>query len=372
MFDRRRLLPLGIVILLLLAQWSVPALAQSSEEEPQVYITQVDTSRFPTVTVYVSVTDAEGEPIGIEPEHLVLQEDGVTIQPDQLQGDAGVVDALTTLLVIDVSGSMNSADKLNTAKTAARAYVDQMRAGDQVGVLTFNTAVSYVQPITADAGRVNAAINGLVADEDTAMYDALVEAVDTLATIQGRKAVIVLTDGMDNMSEFGLADVITHIGPSGLSISTVGLGNPEHRNETLAGLDVPALTSLASQAGGEFAYANDVDGLTRLYQRYARVLQSEYVISYTSPGSLRDGLTRHLTVSLADVGAAAQGAAYNPGGLVPEVGEPASWSFFLAALGLLVALLFLPGLIGRIVSTALPGGITSPRKRKPRIRFKDS
>ncbi len=369
---RRKLLTLGIVTLLLLTQWSVPVLAQDTEEEPQVHITQVDTSRFPTVTVYVSVTDAEGEPVGIEPEHLVLQEDGVTIQPDQLQGNAGVVDALTTMLVIDVSGSMNSADKLNTAKTAAHAYMDQMRAGDQVGLLTFNTAIAYVQPITADAARVNAAIDGLVAIEDTAMYDALVEAVDILAAVQGRKAIIVLTDGMDNMSKFGLADVIASIGPSGLSISTVGLGNPEHRNETLAGLDVPALTSLASQAGGEFAYANDVEGLTRLYQRYARVLQSEYVLTYTSPGSLRDGLTRHLIVSLAEVGTATQGAAYNPGGLVPEVGEPASGSFFLAALGLLVALLFLPGLIGRIVSTALPGGIMSKRKRKPRIRFKDS
>ena len=370
MMAKRRLLPLGIAaLLLLLTQWSGPALAQGPEGEPQVNITQVDTSNFPTVSVYVSVTDAAGEPLGIEPEQLVLEENGVIIQPDQLQGATGVVETLTTLLVIDVSGSMDTADKLDTAKAAARAYVDQMRPGDQVGVLAFNTSTMYAQPITTDAGRVKAAINSLVADDDTAMYDALIEAVEILDPIQGRKAIIVLADGMDNMSQFGLADIITSIGPSGLTISTVGLGNPQEGDETYAGLDVAALTSLASQAGGEYAYANDAEGLTRLYQRYARLLQSEYVITYTSPGSLRDGLTRYLTVSLADVEAPAQGADYNPGGLVPEVGEPAGWGFFLVMLGLLVALLFLPGLIGWITKTR--SGSRPPRKKKSRIRFKD-
>ncbi|MEE9513729.1 MAG: hypothetical protein V3V46_06600, partial [Anaerolineales bacterium] len=66
-----------------------------------------------------------------------------------------------------------------------------------------------------------------------------------------------------------------------------------------------------------------------------------------------------------------QVGSYNPGGLVPEVGEPASWSFFLGVLGLLVLMLFLPDIVSRTASFALPRKKVPPKKRKPRIRFTD-
>jgi len=369
---KRKSLSIGIMTVLLAVMLFSPALAQGTDDaEPQVIITQIDTSRFPAVTVYISVTDENGEPVGIDPGRLVIQENGVTIQPDQMQGNAGVVDALTTMLVMDVSGSMYTADKLDTAKEAAKAYIDQMRSGDQAGLMSFNTEVVYVEPLTPDVDSLKAAIDSLVAENDTAMYDALVEAADVLDPVAGRKAIIVLTDGMDNVSQNDLGNVIARIGPSGLSISTVGLGNPEDQNASLAGIDEPALIELANRAGGEYAYANDAAGLTSLYQRYARVMQSEYVITYTSPGELRDGITRQLTVSLSETSAAAEAAAYNPGGLVPEVGEPASWSVFFTALAVLLAMLFVPAVVGRLISQASSAKLPSRKKQKPRIKFKD-
>ena len=369
---KRRSLSIGIMTVLLAVMLFSPALAQETDDaEPQVIITQIDTSQFPSVTVYISVTDAAGEPVGIDPSRLVIQENGVTIQPEQMQGNAGVVDALTTMLVMDVSGSMYTADKLDTAKNAAKAYVDQMRSGDQTGLMSFNTEVVYVQQLAPDVDSLKAAIDSLVAKNDTAMYDALVNAADLLDPVAGRKAIIVLTDGMDNVSQNDLGNVIARIGPSGLSISTVGLGNPEDKSASLAGIDEPALIELANRAGGEYAYANDAASLTSLYQRYARVMQSEYVITYTSPGELRDGINRQLTVSLSESGAAAEAAAYNPGGLVPEVGEPASWSAFLTALVVLLAMLFVPAVVGRLISQASSAKLPSPRKQKPRIKFKD-
>jgi VWFA-related protein len=369
---KRRSLSIGIMTVLLAVMLFSPALAQETDDaEPQVIITQIDTSQFPSVTVYISVTDAAGEPVGIDPSRLVIRENGVTIQPEQMQGNAGVVDALTTMLVMDVSGSMYTADKLDTAKDAAKAYVDQMRSGDQTGLMSFNTEVVYVQQLAPDVDSLKAAIDSLVAKNDTAMYDALVNAADLLDPVAGRKAIIVLTDGMDNVSQNDLGNVIARIGPSGLSISTVGLGNPEDKSASLAGIDEPALIELANRAGGEYAYANDAASLTSLYQRYARVMQSEYVITYTSPGELRDGINRQLTVSLSESGAAAEAAAYNPGGLVPEVGEPASWSAFLTALVVLLAMLFVPAVVGRLISQASSAKLPSPRKQKPRIKFKD-
>jgi hypothetical protein len=156
-----------------------------------------------------------------------------------------------------------------------------------------------------------------------------------------------------------------------LSISTVGLGDPQQRDATTAGLDVPALERLAREAGGQYAYANDAPGLTGLYERLARALQSEYMLRYTSPGGLRDGLRRSLTVTLQDAQATPQEAAYNPGGLVPEVSQPAPWPTFAAGLLGLALLLFLPGLSGWLLSITKPGRASAGEEQKPRIRLKD-
>jgi VWFA-related protein len=340
-----------------------PALAQD-DGEPQVRITQVDESHFPQVTVYVSATDAAGEPLGIAPDRLALAENGTEVTAEHVGGQ-GEVGPLTTLLVMDVSGSMNEGGKLTAAKAAAKAYVDQMRPGDQAGLLTFNTAITAVQPVTADREALLAAIDGLKAFGDTTMYDALAQAAQTLQDTPGRKAVIALTDGLDNRSTHTADQVLEQIGPGGLSISVIGLGDPSQLGVTNSGLDEAALQSLAERAGGGYGYAADPETLTSLYERYGRALQSEYAITYTSPATLRDGVKRTLTVTLGQASAAVQ-ADYNPGGVLPEVSQPASWPLFGAILAGLLALLLVPVLVGRALAWA--GGLRSGRKTA-RIRL---
>ena len=74
------------------------------------------------------------------------------------------------MLVMDVSGSMNHAGKLPAAKSAARAYVDQSRPQDYIGLVAFNTRIDYLQPLTSKHEKLHEAIEGLKADKDTAMY----------------------------------------------------------------------------------------------------------------------------------------------------------------------------------------------------------
>lgn len=346
-----------------------------------VRITQVDTSQFPSVTVYVSVTDANGEPVEVSPSSLVLTENGKEMKPDAIQGVGETAEPLTTLLVMDVSGSMNTAGKLQAAKDAARSYVEQTRPNDLIGLLSFNTHINYVQPITQNRDAVLEAIKELKAKDDTAMYDALMEGTKIIEGLTGRKAIIVLTDGMDNRSKSTPKKVVERIGPSGLSISTIGLGNPEFNRGVLAGLDEAALEYLAEHAGGVYGYANDAQSLARLYERYGRALQSEYAITYTSPSTLRDGVNRALDVSVKEgsqvSSAAVEETTYNPGGLVPEVAQPASWGVFLAILAGLALLLAVPALIRRFAPGASKSGTgrvklsRAAASRKPsRIKLK--
>jgi VWFA-related protein len=228
-----------------------------------------------------------------------------------------------------------------------------MRPNDQAGLMTFNTSIKQVQNVTTDSSQLLSAIKKLKAKDDTAMYDALMQAIDDLQPYAGRKAIIVLTDGMDNRSQSDAAQIIAKIGPAGLSISTIGLGDPAHASGVLSGLDEAALSALAQTAGGVYGYANDSASLTKLYERYGRALQSEYSITYSSPSTLRDGVNRALSVSL-KVGkagsATAEGSTYNPGGLVPEVAQPASWGVFFGLLGVLLVLLLLPTIVGKVMA----------------------
>jgi VWFA-related protein len=335
---------LTFILLLYLIPGLPSTVFAQGEEDVQVRVTQVDNSQFPNVTVYVSVTNSAGEPVGVDPTTIQIQENGEVMQPTDIRGGGeGEAEPLTTMLVIDISGSMDKNNKLQAAKDAAKAYVTQMRAGDQAGLMTFDTQTYYVQPITTDTVALINAIDGLQTGGDTSMFDALIEAEGALANTTGRKAVIVLADGLDNHSQATADDVITQIGPSGLTISTIGFGDAATASQS--GLDEGVLRSLAENSGGMYSYASDSEALTALYEQYGRTLQSEYAITYVSPATLRDGVNRNLTVSLSNTSTAAE-TNYNPGGVLPEVSQ-SSWTLFGAILGLLVLLLVIPFIFSR-------------------------
>jgi VWFA-related protein len=358
----------GYLVAIMLLMIIAPLrLARAQDVGIKIRITQVDTSRFPLVTVYVSLTNAAGEPQAVDPNQIQISENGELIQPMQING-SGMIGPLTTLLVMDVSGSMYNAGKLTAAKTAAQAYIEQMRPGDQAGLLAFNTRVTYLQPITTDHAALLQAVNSLEARGDTTMFDALDQAAQLLQDVPGRKTIIVLTDGLDNRSSHTSDEVIQAISAGGLSISTIGLGDPSKLGVN-SGLDQVVLQTLATRAGGVYGYVNDLNALRGLYEQYGRALQSEYSIDFLSSSSLRDGLFRMLTVSLGS-SAAAQGS-YNPGGVLPEVSQKASWPVFIAILIVLACLLFVPGLAGRFRTTTNTNNQQDGLgKQKPHIKLK--
>ena len=343
------------------------ALAQDSG--PIVRITQVDNSKFPQVTVYVSVTNAAGEPVAVDPSTIQISENGQLMPASAVSGQ-GEIGPLTTLLVVDTSGSMEKSDKIKGAKEAAKAYLDLMRPGDQAGLISFNTQVKVVQPVTTDKAALLQAIDSLQPAGNTAMFDALVAGVDTLKDVTGRKAIILLSDGLDNRSHSNADDVINTIGPAGLSISTIGLGDPKQPGNNF-GLDEPALRSLAERAGGFYGFATAPQELLALYQQRGRELQNEYSFTYVSPAALRDGVNRQLQVSFAGNAALTTTGRYNPGGVLPEV-TSRSWPLFVAVLLALLLLLILPFLVGRSAGLARlfnRGPAASARSSGGRVRM---
>ena len=335
------------------------------EDKISLQITQVDTSQFPLVYVYVSARDATGNSVPVPINDIVLMENSKPIDSKSIQGTDEVT-AFTSLLLIDNSGSMNFSEKLDSAKLAASAYIEQMRASDSAGIITFNTEIKTVQEITSDKQALLTAIAGIRAQHDTAMWDALMTSVETLNSISGRKAIILLTDGMDNESAITSADILAAIGEGGLSISTIGFGTKPEEEESpdeYEGIDEATLNNLAQEAGGIYGYAQDPDALIGLYDSIRQSLQSEVVISYITPQTLRDGVKRSLSVQLSGSWqnrVAGSSSSYNPGGLVPEVPDPENWGLFLILLGILLAALIIP----------LTINVAKNKKKKKKIRIK--
>ena len=360
--NKRSIVTIILLALLMITWMAFPAMgrvdAQASSAKAR--ITQVDVSDFPQVTVYVSVTDDGGFPRPVDPKTIRVYENGVLMDPVDISGE-GEIGPLTSLLVMDVSGSMNEAGKLTAAKAAALAYIDLLQPGDQAGVMTFNTKVVYPQPVTEDLDQVRNAITSLIAEKDTAFFDALLKAEEALVNVSGRKAIVVLTDGLDNVSKGSSHDVLAGISEGGFSISTIGLGDPEKQGVN-AGLDESGLMSLADQAGGVYAYAEDAATLKSIYENYGMLLKSEYRITYVTPSELRDGIRRSLRVEVGEAGAGnAASSEYNPGGVIPEVNTADAWRLFgllLAGLGLL---LLVPVLI-RILTRKSGGKQAKPSK----------
>lgn len=332
-----------------------------------VQVVQVDQSRFPEIDVYVSVTDAAGQPVKtLLPENFGLEENGQAQALDHVSR-AGEQGPVTAVLVIDKSGSMKNVGKMEAARDAATAFVQLMRPTDATGVIAFDTKVTVVQPLTSDKDALVAAIEGITPKGDTAVRDALYAAAQMLEPVSGRKAIIAVTDGMDNSSAHTLDDLLTFVGEQGVSIYTIGLGDPTQAGDEDAGIDEPSLRAIAEGSGGLHTFAPKPEDLRNLYELLSVRIQNEYRLTYTSPNALRDGTIRTITVQITtSAGPTTVNATYNPGGVIPEVESRPTWGLFLVGFLVLGFLLILPTLVGwgrRLFSGR------QPRAPKPRVRL---
>ncbi len=368
-------------LILLIISGLLSAFIPVSSVQPQnsdlhIRITQVDNSKFPLVTVYVSVVNAKGEPVAINPNNLVIREGGKVIPANNVEG-AGQVGPLTTLLVMDVSGSMDKMGKIDSAKAVAREYIAQMRQGDKAGIVLFNTIVRTAQVIKEDKAELSHAIDMISAGGDTAMYDALIAAVGQLNGISGRKAILVYTDGLDNRSKSSVDGVISAIGSGGLTISTVGFGDASLGTGSQEALDEAVLKTLAEDSGGRYGFAANREQLSALYASFGASMRSEYELTYRSPYGLRNGINRSLSVTLHDpLGSSSQPGAsttYNPGGLIPEVPVAGSWLVFFLMLAFLGALAAGPFLLPKVqdkIQKPRPA-VKLKEQKKVAIKFKN-
>lgn len=241
-------------------------------------------------SIEFTVTDANRQPILMGPDDLAVTEDGVAQTIDSFQE---AVAPVTILMALDQSGSMRRAAE--TVQQAALSFIDAVRPEDRLGVVRFHDTAAIATDVTLSRILPKAAVEEYVAAGGTALYDAVGLSLDRLATVEGRRAIVVLTDGRDENNP-GTApgsrrtrdEVLARLREVDVAVFAIGLGPT---------VDRTTLERMAEASGGEAYFPATVDELAADYGRVVEQLRRRYVISYTSTNSTRDGRWRTVTLS---------------------------------------------------------------------------
>lgn len=243
------------------------------------------------VLVPFVVTDRKGRPVpGLKKEDVTLLSDGVPVAYDLFEGSADAPVSYAVLL--DGSGSMGLAGKMEGARSAIEALVAMRVPGDDYALFVFAEGeVREVVPFTEDGGRVVMAAREVKPWGKTAFRDALaVMPEKSLAGRNGSRAIVLLSDGIDNDSEIGEAElsklmegVEVPVFPVGIR-SPGGVPRPRSGPSLEWGLNVDALEHVARITGGRMAVVDDPKLLPRNILDIQKDLRSQYLIGFAPTG----------------------------------------------------------------------------------------
>lgn len=233
------------------------------------------------------------------------------------------------LLLLDVSGSTRS--HINLIKAASIEFTRETKANDKIGVATFNSRPRLIQDFTNDRLQVAQSIERVRSGGNTAFYDALATSIhDYMANVEGRKAIVVFTDGVDGRltgnsgSKTSFSDLFQSIREIDTIIYTIfldtetGTRQPRRsRNaidilaDIIRGGRVPVLDSqqaytaarnqlerIAEQTGGRSYLPRNIYDLDRTYGEIADDLRVQYWLAYNSNLTVNDKRWREIQVKV--------------------------------------------------------------------------
>jgi VWFA-related protein len=140
--------------------------------------------------------------VDLQQSEFSIREDGA---PQEIALFAAVDEPISVALLLDASNSAR--EKLDRIKEAASAFLDEMRPHDRVSIVTFDDEVRVVSPLTSDREQLRRAIDTIQPGQFTQVYEAVyTAATEVLAGVEGRRAVILFTDGIDTASALATFD----------------------------------------------------------------------------------------------------------------------------------------------------------------------
>jgi Ca-activated chloride channel family protein len=269
------------------------ACANLLAEEPEGTV-KVDVKM---VNVFVTVTDARGAPVSnLQKENFLLKEDG----KEQKIAVFSKESALPLSIVLAVDTSLSTRKDLPLELISARKFARTIvRPEDGMSVYKFSETVSQMVPFTNDLKQIDEGIDHVRNGAATALYDAVFLGSHALSRRQGRKVMVVITDGGDTMSQVDYKEALRAAQEAEAIIYSIIIVPIE----ASAGRDTGgehALIQISSDTGGKYYYAKSLPQLDEAFRQISDELRTQYLLAYYPSERFSSSQFRQLHVDLAN------------------------------------------------------------------------
>lgn len=250
------------------------------------------------VNVFVTVTDEHGRPVGsLKKDNFDLKEDGREQKIAVFQKES----ALPLSIVLAIDTSLSTRRDLQLELQSARRFASAiLRPVDALSVYEFSEVVSELVPFTSDMKRIDHGIDHPRLGAATALYDALYLGAQALESRQGRKVMVVITDGGDTVSKTDYKEALRAAQEAESIVYSI-IVVPVESN---AGRDTGgehALIQLSSDTGGKYFYASSLPQLDEAFRQISDELRTQYLLAYYPSQKFADSDFRRIQVAISGV-----------------------------------------------------------------------
>ena len=257
--------------------------------------TTVESVRVDVVQLHVSALDRSGHFVkGLGREDFTIQEDG------RKQAISGfeVADKLplTVGLVVDGSGSMEKGLSF-VHESSAELFKNLIREKDRGFVIEFRERPRFVQELTGNSAELQRAARETRAEGATALYDSIILGLYQFRALEGRKALVVVTDGADNRSHVDYSTLLRYARSAGAPVYFIAVGIPltDFKSKKVIG-------EIASESGGQVFSIGSATKMAEVTKQIEEELRSQYVLAFRTDSQKPQGEYRAVNVAVARPG----------------------------------------------------------------------
>ena len=195
-------------------------------------------------------------------------------------------------LLFDTSGSMTEDIKLS--RSAAVKFLNTLSEAKDMTLVDFDTEVRVAKYGQRDFPRMVERIRGRTPEGNTALYDAMGVYLDGASEDDGRKILVVYTDGGDTQSTISFGDLMTLLRASDATVYPVGFlehsrGHIEERAH---------LMQIAEATGGQAFFPTTMKDIEAAYDKVVAQIRAQYSLAYTSTNTKQDGAWRKVEIKV--------------------------------------------------------------------------
>ena len=258
----------ALVALVVLGVWLIGAIGQDEAGFAQEPAPAQFASGVQLVEVYATVTDRDGRPVtGLTRQDFDVAENGQRQEVTVFSvGEVG----LSVAIALDRSFSM-AGERLDQMKRATGTFLDALKPSDRAMLIGIGSTVDVLAPLSTDRAAQRDAVRALDTFGSTSLRDAIITALDRIQPAPGRRALILLSDGIDRYSRAGEADVIDRARHADVLAYPIAMQKARP----------PLFVDLAIATGGHSVQVSDPRHLGETLTSIAQELRQQYLLGYT-------------------------------------------------------------------------------------------